>query len=76
MITDINILLKEILDSKIFDTNIISFFARLSNANNADCVVEIKIPSFSFFTFSLVAIILLKTGLVFKNYLQTSCGNY
>jgi hypothetical protein len=49
VITDINILLKENLDSKIFDTNIISFFARLSNANNADRLVEEKIRVFHFY---------------------------
>ncbi len=49
MITDINILLKEILHSKIFDTNIISFFARLANATNADSLVEKKDSKFLIF---------------------------
>ncbi len=67
LLKDIDTLLKKTLDLKIFDTNIISFFARLVDATNKDSLVENKESRFfNFKKLSLLAILLVKTGLVFE----------
>jgi hypothetical protein len=66
VITDINILLKEIWTLKIFDTNIISFFAWLADTTNADSLVEKKIQTFSIFAFSLAATLFVEPVYYYK----------